>query len=1113
MAYPISSEILKLFLSQYRQVIRITVAGQTETFELTENDIAQNGFGVSRYCVSGSTLELGSAISSEVDIILNNKDGRFNATSFEGAEMYVEVGIKKWDARRWENAILHYVPIGYFTVDNSPRKSQTITIAALDRMMQFAKTVVREKLVFPTTVGTLLRAICGECGITLATDISTLPNINQNIPECPEDEDLTYRTLLQWIAQLTGTCAYIDWEGKLRLEWYKTSNPVRLTPATRYTPSDLAECDIVITGVELITDEDTTYLCGEDTYTLVIEGNELVQENHEEILRNIYNAVGNLAYRPYSCNTKPLPHLFPMDMVEWEDAEGNVINTILTNYSFSLNCSTALEAKGETETDLSYASADPLTAQEKTVINRMRKDVSREITSRQQAVLDLNETIANSLGLYETRVELKDKSILCYYHDKPTLAESTAIYTRNANGYAWTVGEGCWNDGNPTWQYGYTKEGNAVYNAISAFKIQTDLLDAECITAEKIKVGAIGGFDIDEHHIGHGKTAYDDAKDGVFLSPQGIGLGAGKFYVTAAGYLHAESGEFAGDIKGGTININDNFKVDSAGNVTLNGNITWGTGASPTQVVYAKTAIAKPNDDTSWSSFPATSSDSWHRTYSSYADYYASYTYDGGHTWTDPIKIKGTDGSDGSDGNDGSDGSDGDTIKVVYLYYRKTSSSAPSKPSYDGTSLPSGWSLTPTGVTSYYLYEFVSQCTVTNGIYGTWSTPVIWAKYGVNGSDGSDASVTDQNVFNALTSNGTMYGCFTALNGKLYINAAYINAGTLSSDYTFTGKLVAENADITGTVYATAGELENLTITGKLYFGGDTQYYINANYNDGSYYINLPGFRVDDASGAVFSGKLSGATGTFSGALSAATGSFSGSITSTSAVITGGRIEIGEVITVKEDGTVKIKSSAGNGNGILNIDNYWIELQSGVSNLEMTSTHLRIEDNSYVGSQGRNILNWVELWGGKVSMYRDGVYFTIYIDGSPKAVCPHNLYITGNWTGSSSGSISSDANKKNTIENMEEAYDVLFDNLKPRTFKYNNGTSDRLHTGYIAQEVKSAMDLAGIDAKNFAALCIDRPNTEHEEWSLRYEEFVSINTWQIQKLKQRVAELEALIKI
>ena len=169
--------------------------------------------------------------------------------------------------------------------------------------------------------------------------------------------------------------------------------------------------------------------------------------------------------------------------------------------------------------------------------------------------------------------------------------------------------------------------------------------------------------------------------------------------------------------------------------------------------------------------------------------------------------INGTNGTNGTNGSDGADGADGSTIQVVYLYYRKSSSSAPSTPSYSGGTVPSGWSLTPTGVTSTYKYEFVSQCTVTDGSYGSWSTPVIWAKYGVNGSDGSDASVTDENVFNALTSNGTMYGCFTALNNKLYINAAYIKAGTVSSDLTFTGKLIADDAEISGHIVTSTGQI------------------------------------------------------------------------------------------------------------------------------------------------------------------------------------------------------------------------------------------------------------------------------------------------------------------
>ena len=68
-----------------------------------------------------------------------------------------------------------------------------------------------------------------------------------------------------------------------------------------------------------------------------------------------------------------------------------------------------------------------------------------------------------------------------------------------------------------------------------------------------------------------------------------------------------------------------------------------------------------------------------------------------------------------------------------------------------------------------------------------------------------------------------------------------------------------------GHITATSGELSYLTVTGRLYFGGNEEYFIDPNYDDGSYYIYLPGFRVDDASGAVFSGRLSAPSGTIGG--------------------------------------------------------------------------------------------------------------------------------------------------------------------------------------------------------------------------------------------------------
>jgi len=68
-----------------------------------------------------------------------------------------------------------------------------------------------------------------------------------------------------------------------------------------------------------------------------------------------------------------------------------------------------------------------------------------------------------------------------------------------------------------------------------------------------------------------------------------------------------------------------------------------------------------------------------------------------------------------------------------------------------------------------------------------------------------------------------------------------------------------------GHITATSGELSELTVTGRLYFGGNGEYFIDPNYDDGSYYIYLPGLRVDDASGAVFSGRLSAPSGTIGG--------------------------------------------------------------------------------------------------------------------------------------------------------------------------------------------------------------------------------------------------------
>ena len=109
--------------------------------------------------------------------------------------------------------------------------------------------------------------------------------------------------------------------------------------------------------------------------------------------------------------------------------------------------------------------------------------------------------------------------------------------------------------------------------------------------------------------------------------------------------------------------------------------------------------------------------------------------------------------------------------------------------------------------------------------------------------------------------------------------------------------------------------------------------------------------------------------------------------------------------------------------------------------------------------------------------------------------------------------VTSDRNAKNGITDITERYSGMFDALKPRLYKYNDGTSGRLHTGFVAQEVEEAAIGAGISREDFAALCITDEGKEGESWGLRYEEFIALNTYEIQKLKKRLSELEKIMNI
>ena len=148
---------------------------------------------------------------------------------------------------------------------------------------------------------------------------------------------------------------------------------------------------------------------------------------------------------------------------------------------------------------------------------------------------------------------------------------------------------------------------------------------------------------------------------------------------------------------------------------------------------------------------------------------------------------------------------------------------------------------------------------------------------------------------------------------------------------------------------------------------------------------------------------------------------------------------------------------------------------------------------------------------GRVVIYAGGTVTMFCGQSGTKAtftLSKQSGQLTGTWYTNNSQAIISDINKKNSIEFLSEKYELFFNNLSPIRYKFNDGTSDRFHTGFIAQQVEQALSQSNLSSLEFAGLVISHENPLSIDYYLRYEEFIALNTWQIQKLKVKIQELE-----
>ena len=152
-------------------------------------------------------------------------------------------------------------------------------------------------------------------------------------------------------------------------------------------------------------------------------------------------------------------------------------------------------------------------------------------------------------------------------------------------------------------------------------------------------------------------------------------------------------------------------------------------------------------------------------------------------------------------------------------------------------------------------------------------------------------------------------------------------------------------------------------------------------------------------------------------------------------------------------------------------------------------------------------------YGAMLSDYTFRSYFLASNAGVRMTDGSGAIWVTnGNCFSSTDMMTYSDRRMKADIDYDLECYKKFFRALRPCRFLLLANPMEGYHTGFVAQEVESAMDAANLSPMDFAGLGRVRLPDGTNGYALRYGAFAALNTYMIQDLERRVAALEGSLK-
>lgn len=484
----------------------VTAGG--EKIPISDSELWANGFEVNDSTSSNGTFTIGALIAGKLKIKLNNIYEDYSKYDFDKASVTAYV------SKSFSDGTSEKLKIGEYRVSETSYDGSLITLTCLDNINNFNREY-DSNLSYPTTAYEVVRDACIKCDVPFT--MARFDNSDYVINEIPSDnQKLTYGQVIAYILQLSGLWGKCGHDGELLIGWYDMSQfdsrgynggtfSTTTTPYSDgdnvdggnftdyssgdsvdggtftearnyhnvYTQKDLnvATDDVVITGVKVTVTskedkaKDVNTLAGKEGYVVSISDNPFIPADKAQTVANyIFKKIGGMRFRPLDATLLSNPLIESGDVALVTDRKQNTYSCFISNRTFTIGSGTKISCDAE---NASRNSADKFSNETKAVV-QARKVAQAQLSVYDKQMQLLTQLMSQSLGLFKTEQVQEDGSIIYIMHNKADLNSSNIQWKMTANGLAVS------NDYGKTWKAGIDKDGNAVFNIMSAVGINFD---------------------------------------------------------------------------------------------------------------------------------------------------------------------------------------------------------------------------------------------------------------------------------------------------------------------------------------------------------------------------------------------------------------------------------------------------------------------------------------------------------------------------------------------------------------------------------------------------------------------------------------------------------------